>query len=1047
MQHTEQYLAVLKGKLKTGLARESTYRSAFETLIKSVVPFLTQILNEPARSEHGAPDFVLLKKDLTMGYAEAKDIDVDLGKVEKGEQMGRYYGYSNLILTNYIEFRFFRNGERWCEPIKIADYSGGVIAPRPRSFDEIENTLRDFLSTKPEAVRSGKLLAEIMGGKARRIRDNVQHYLSAKTERDRELEKVYEIIHQLLVHDITPEAFADMYAQTLVYGLFVARYNDESPETFSRKEARDLIPPSNPFLRHFFDHIIGPDFDTRLGYIVDELCEVFAFADVHRLMSQYFKTTDLWGKTHEGPDPVIHFYEDFLREYNPDLRKKIGAYYTPLPVVRFIIRAVDYLLEKEFCLADGLADTAKTALNVHRVQILDPAVGTGTFLNETIHAIHTRFRSQQGRWPSYVHHDLLPRLHGFELFMAPYTIAHLKLSMTLKETGFFYFNKTKEGDTRLGIYLTNSLEKSAAPEHSLYAFGLAQSIAEEGKEAAKIKNEKPIMVIIGNPPYSGESSNASYTDNDVYKIEPAGGKLQERNSKWLNDDYVKFIRLAEHFIEKNGSGIVAMITAHGYLDNPTFRGMRWHLMQTFDEIYVLDLHGNANKKETAPDGSADENVFAIKQGVAIFIGVKQESRQEKRIATIRRADVLGTQTRKFEFLNTHNIENASWSILQPEGPNYVWVKRDEKIGAEYKKGFSVAELFPVSSVGVVTSRDDFVIDVDKGALARRIQDFLASDSPQSALLRFGLRDTLKWKATNALKHSFDETNIVPINYRPFDNRFVYYHDDFIERTRRGVMTHFLQQDNIGLSLHKREELKVGWAHIFAVKAITEHGFTSGKTTNYQFPLYLYDEQDGLYQIGDTGNISTSRIPNLDENIARNIASAIGAVYYPVAEYPTKKGDVRLAPEDIFDYIYAVLHSPSYREKYKEFLKIDFPRVPFPKNKEQFQVFVSLGRELRGLHLLEFPKVKQFITTYPKNGSNVVEKIIYKNGNVFINAEQYFGNVPEIAWNFWIGGYQPAQKWLKDRKGRTLTNTDIEHYQKVIVVLVETERIMREIDVI
>ena len=1036
------------------LAREpipasSTLSSAVKELPQTAASALRTsyshdtIVSSLVRNDYWLP---FLKGHLTLGYAEAKDIDEDLDKVEKGEQMGRYYGYSNLILTNYIEFRFFRNGEKWCEPIKIADYSGGVITPRPQSLEEIENTLRDFLSTKPEAVKSGKLLAEIMGGKARRIRDNVRHYLAAKTEKNKELEKVYETIHTLLVHDITPEAFADMYAQTLVYGLFVARHNDESPETFSREEARDLIPPSNPFLRHFFDHIVGPNFDTRLAYIVNELCDVFALADVHMLMSQYFKTSDLWGKTHEGPDPVIHFYEDFLREYDPALRKEIGAYYTPLPVVRFIIRAVDYLLEEEFCLAGGLSDTAKTTLNVHKVQILDPAVGTGTFLNETILAIHTRFRNQQGRWPSYVHHDLLPRLHGFELFMAPYTIAHLKLSITLKETGFFYFNKTKEGDTRLGIYLTNSLEESATHEHSLYAFGLAQSIAEEGKEAAKIKNEKPIMVVIGNPPYSGESSNPSYTDNDVYKIEPTGGQLQERNSKWLNDDYVKFIRLAEHFIEKNGSGIVAMITAHGYLDNPTFRGMRWHLMHTFDEIYVLDLHGNANKKEKDPDGSDDKNVFDIKQGVAIFFGIKRKSARKNPLATIHRADCFGLRQKKFEFLDTHSFETVKWVQITPSAPNYEWVVRDEKTQTAYQKGFSVAELFPVSSVGVVTSRDDFVIDMDKDVLAKRIQDFLASDSAQSALSRFGLHDTLKWKATKALRHSFDETNIVPISYRPFDKRFVYYHDDFIERSRGKIMRHLLSNN---LSLVVLRQVKAGdtFQHCFVSNGIVESTLVSNKTSeiDYILPLYLYAGSGGLYQVGETGNISTPRIPNLDLNIARDIANAIGAVYYPVTEYPVKKGDTRLTPEDIFDYIYAVLHSPNYRERYKEFLKIDFPRVPYPKDAKQFETLVQLGRELRELHLLESPKASKLITTYPKEGSNNVEKITYKSGNVFINSTQYFGSVPEAAWNFWIGGYQPAQKWLKDRKGRTLNNADIERYQKVIVALVETEWIMREID--
>ena len=539
----ENYIQSISSKFSHEETSEMGYRADFEILIKGIFESINvrRIDHDAKAKEGNKPDFVVLTHDVPILYIETKDIGISLDKIEKSEQMARYYGYANLVLTDYVEFRFYRNGLRYQDPIKIANYDikNRVIATIPENYEHVAKTLVDFTQSHKEPIRSGKHLSKIMGGKARRIRDNVKQFLSIHSEKNAETRRIYDIIKKLLVHDLTEESFADMYAQTLVYGLFIARYHDETPDEFSRQEARDLVPASNPLLRHFFDHIVGPDFDKRLEYIVNELCSVFSHANVPELMRQYF-SDDLWGKTHEGPDPVIHFYEDFLKEYDAELRKKLGAFYTPLPVVRFIVRSVDFLLEKDFGLSSGLANTSKSANGIHRVQILDPAVGTGTFISAVIRAIYIRLREsgQEGRWTTYVHHDLLPRVHGFEIMMAPYTIAHLKLSMAFKETGFKYFNR------RLGIYLTNSLEESTVLEDLFTGFGFAESIAEESKEASVIKNKTPIMVVIGNPPYSGESSNASYNGNDVYKTEPRGGKLQERNSKWLSDDYVKFIRFA-----------------------------------------------------------------------------------------------------------------------------------------------------------------------------------------------------------------------------------------------------------------------------------------------------------------------------------------------------------------------------------------------------------------------------------------------------------------------------------------------------------------------
>ncbi|MBN1301970.1 MAG: N-6 DNA methylase, partial [Melioribacteraceae bacterium] len=611
----DTYLYNISRKFVHVETSEMGYRTDFEILLKEIFQSInvSRFDHDPKAKQGNKPDFVVHKFDIPILYIETKDIGTSLDKIEKSEQMARYFGYTNLVLTDYVEFRFYRNGQRYEEPIKIADYDikSRNITPLPDLFEYAVKTLIDFSQSQKEPIKSGLHLAKIMGGRAQRIRDNLLHFLWHDPDKNSEILKIYNTLKKLLVHDLQDDTFADMYAQTLVYGLFVARYHDTTPENFSRREARELVPASNPFLRHFFDHITGVDFEKRFKYIIDELCEIFSHADVSALMKQYFRE-DLWGKTHEGPDPVIHFYEDFLREYDPDLRKRLGAYYTPQPVVKFIVRAVDYLLKKEFGLSSGLADTTKLDNGTHKVQILDPAVGTGTFLSAVIFTIHEYLKSQgqEGRWPAYVHHDLLPRIHGFEIMMAPYTIAHLKLSMRLRATGFKYFNPNK----RLGIYLTNSLEEADDIGELFMGFGFAESIAEESKEASVIKNDKPIMVVIGNPPYSVSSSNKGKWITEL--IKDYKKDLNEKNIQPLSDDYIKFIRYAEHYIEKNGTGIVAMITNNTFLDGIIHRQMRKHLLETFDEIYILDLHGNAKKKETSPDGSKDENVFDIQQGVA-----------------------------------------------------------------------------------------------------------------------------------------------------------------------------------------------------------------------------------------------------------------------------------------------------------------------------------------------------------------------------------------------------------------------------------------------
>lgn len=1038
------YIEKIAKEFQTGHATEHSYRPALKDLMASFDK--VKAVNEPKHSEHGAPDFVFLSdnnNDLILGYAEAKDITISLDRTEKSEQMKRYAGYANLYLTDYLEFRFFKNGEKY-ETISLGHIKDGKLYKTPENAERLIRELEAFLQQTPESIRSGKRLAQIMGGKARRIRDNVALYLADDTTTSQELVKMYQMMQKMLVHDLSEEKFADMYAQTLVYGLFVARYGDSTPESFTRSEARDLVPASNPFLRHFFDHIVGPNFDTRLGYIVDELCEIFSVSDVREIVHKHLRIAD---ESTDAKDPIIHFYEDFLQEYDPAERKKMGAYYTPTPVVKYIVRQVDRILREDFGIAKGLASTETITqtidtqpwrkkgerkdrttrdITLPRVQVLDPAVGTATFLNETIKFVHKEFAGQEGMWPSYVNDNLLKRLHGFELMMAPYTIAHLKLGMTLRETGVDSLSE------RLGVYLTNTLEEGVPQQPDLFSFGLAEAVSEESRLAAEIKSEKPVMVVMGNPPYSVSSNNKSkYIENLVadYKKD-----LNERNIQPLSDDYIKFIRFAEEMIAKNGSGVVAMITNNSYIDGLIHRQMRKHLLQTFDKIYVLDLHGNSKKQEVAPDGSKDVNVFDIMQGVGIILGVKTGENKSE-LAEVYHAELYGARQTKFEDLNDDMPKFEKIDII---APGYYFLQKDTKTQAEYSKFVSVRELMPFGDAGVKTHRDKFAVAETENELIARLERFRSGD--EKVAEEFGLKDTRDFNmdtARQALGKVDDLSTIISsISYRPFDNRVFANFDAVADWPRRRTMSQLLDYNNLGLSIC-RQQSTFDFQHTIMTDRAIDMCFVSLQTkeTGYVFPLYLYHP---------------------DDTRTTNFAPAeLSALTHQLTGEPS--------PEDVLDYIYAVLHSPSYRAKYREFLKIDFPRVPAPTQAE-FDRLVPLGRQLRQLHLMKSPVVDDFITTYPVAGDNVVEKPRFVpdttssvdatsggsdstssvSGRVYINDTQYFGSVPQLAWDFYIGGYQPAQKWLKDRRGRTLTMQDIAHYQRIIRILCETDKIMADI---
>ena len=985
------YIKEINQLYQTGLTTEHSFRPALQRLLQDCTT--CTVINEQSHIDCGAPDLTLLCKQLPIAYIEAKDLeDGDLdGRKKNREQFDRYKAsLDTIIFTDYLDFHLYEHGE-WQQSVRLAEIQGNKI--RLSDAERFASLMEHIRNARPQRITSASKLAQLMAGKARLLRDIIEQALiqdsaiSDQDEQTTELQGYMQAFQQVLIHDITPKTFADIYAQTIAYGMFAARLHDDSPDDFSRAEAANLIPKTNPFLRKIFQQIAGYDLDERIAWIVDDLVSAFAATDMEKIMQGF-------GKSTQQTDPMLHFYEDFLFQYDPAAKKQCGVYYTPQPVVEFVVRAVDDILRTEFNLPMGLADTSKVEIEqeieqdlkhrkekklVHRVQVLDPATGTGTFLAETVRQIKRDLGAQIGAWASYVPEHLLPRLHGFELMMAPYTIAHLKLDLEIGITA----------QDRLRIFLTNSLE--------------------EANKASKIKQSAPVMIVMGNPPYSISSNNKGEWITrllDDYKK-----NLNERNIQPLSDDYIKFVRLAQYYVERNGEGVLAYICNNSFIDGLIHRQMRSELMRVFDKIYILDLHGNTRKKETALDGSKDENVFDIMQGVSINIFVKK-SGKSKAPAEVRHFDLYGLREYKYDYLRTHNLASVEWKNLNPQIPNLYFAQRNTEPELEYMKGFELTSIMPLYSSGITTSND-------------------------SKLSANNLQELVNLLQENNIEN-YGNTYIYSVAYKPFDNKLYYLHPKYALRPRPSLIKNFGNgKPNLSFSLRRTAENTSGWQHILANNNPCDGNLMSARS--YSIPLYLYPEP---------GSIDSSRHPNLDERIWAQINAAIGK---------------DTAPEDIFDYIYGVLHSPAYRARFKEFLKVDFPRIPYPKDQTEFEHFRSFGNRLRELHLMH--SVPESPVTFPESGSMSVEKVEFTSsaapgvsaaetapiahelnaGRVYINATQYFANVPRTAWEFYIGGYQPAQKWLKDRKGRTLSFDDISHYGKIISVLTETARLMTEID--
>jgi len=1036
-----QYLNQIQINLNTGIAKEHTHRPALVQLLETLFPAINAI-NEPKRIECGSPDLVILDTqadNMPLGYIEAKDIGVSLESALKTEQLERYLdSLHNLILTDYLEFRWFVEGKSQMT-VRLAEVDkAGILNPLPARFADFQRLLDIFIHAQVITIRHPEELAARMAKIARLMRSLI--FNAYQQEKTGALHNQFESFRKVLMDSLTVETFADMYAQTVCYGLFAAKCSAFN-QPFSRIHAGHYVPKTNPFLRNLFSQIVGIELDERLVWAVEHLVVVLNHADIAEILKDF-------GKQTRQEDAVVHFYETFLKHYDPTMREMRGVYYTPEPVVSYIVRSVDILLKQRFKLRDGLADNSRLKSGLHQVQILDPAVGTGTFLYAVFNHIFAKFMKNKGLWSTYVSEHLLPRVQGFELLMAPYTVAHIKLGLQLQEMGYQF-----DSDERLRIFLTNTLEE-AFEKGSTPTLPFMEWLLNEGREASEVKRDSPVMVIIGNPPYSGHSANVGgWIINLLKGFDERGAKiadyfqvdgkpLKERNSKWLNDDYVKFIRFAQWRIEQTGYGILGFITNQGYLDNPTFRGMRQALMQDFDEIYVLDLHGNSKKKEKSPDGSLDQNVFDIQQGVAISLFVKHQSKQQQ-ATKVFHAQLWGKRESKYAWLEKQDVKTTHWEELKPTSPFYLFIPQDVTLREEYEQYWKVTDMMPLHGVGMTTARDEFVIDHDKDALLTRIMAFRnAALSDDELHDKFNIRKKKGWdirKAWQMLQNIEEkefEKYLTEVLYRPFEKRYIYYHDAVVWRTVKKIMQHMLAGENLGLITRRQMLPSQPCTYFYTSNNLISDGVIRSDNRGGEslFPLYIYPTTDLL------NSSSTKRKPNFAPNFIKDIATGLKLQFI---DDGTGDLSTTFGPEDIFHYLYAVFHSPIYRERYAGFLKIDFPRLPLTRDKTLFQQLAKLGSRLVTIHLMEADIESE--SCYPIEGDNLVEKITYKNEKVYINKTQYFDHVTEAVWQCHIGGYQVCQKWLKDRKGRQLSYDDCTHYLYILAALEQTLDLMAKID--
>jgi len=1026
------YIKAIANQTMKGDSTENSYYGFVKELFTEVGKLQgrkVDVTVNPKSTEAGNPDFRVWDGEyFIIGYIEAK-LPGDLDNHRHQEQFDRYTStFPNVILSDFYQFRLYQDGQQVDSAVIARQFTARMKQiPNLENQADFERLIERFFEYKLPKSFTAEQLAIQLAKRTRYLRDIIYHQLQDELPLEKgDLYKYYKAFQKFLIPSLEPNTFSDLYAQTITYGLFAARTRTPETEKFTRRKAFDYIPHTVGVLRDLFRYISLEEPSDQMKIIIDDISAVLNASDINNILDQYYKQ----GK---GEDPIIHFYETFLNEYDPATRESRGVYYTPEPVVKYIVRSVHELLKSEFGLADGLATDGVT--------LLDPAAGTLTFPAEAIKLAVQEYVSKYGEGgkEGFIRNHILPNFYAFELMMAPYAIGHMKVAYLLEALGF-----KMSGDDSFKLYLTNTLEMEDIQQIEVPGI---EALSVESHNAGLVKKE-PILVILGNPPYSGTSSNISpWTDKllktdlngaqSYYKVDDA--PLKERNSKMLQDDYVKFLRFAQWKIQKAGKGIVAMITNHAWLDNPTFRGMRQSLMRTFDQIYVLDLHGNSMKKETAPDGGKDENVFDIRVGVAISLFVKTGKKKDGFL--LNHSDLYGIRQEKYSWLETSDCSLVDWDKLDPKSEFYLFSPIDEKYLESYKNFPKITQLFPVNSTGIKTHRDALVIDQDKLALLRRIENLKNPLSEENTLrLAYNIKDVGDWNLREARNELGKLSNIGDYievcHYRPFDDRFIFYDQSLITRPRSEIMAH-MKQENLGLVSVRQIKTGESWQHAFVGNHLIECCLVSSQTSEigYVFPLYLYPEQDSapaFLPLDDLPQPIQQKTANIDQRVLQKLEQ----IY-----------DKTISPEEFLYYVYAVLYSPTYRETYAPFLKIDYPRIPFTSNVEVFEGMAKLGERLKDLHLLQSKELEDSVVRFQGQGDDTIKYRSYdpEQKRLYINENYYFENLEPEVWEYQIGGYQVLDKYIKDRKGQALA--DPRHIIRISTALSKTIELQLEIDVL
>ena len=998
-------------KLKSPISNEHTYRTPLENALNSLKVKLypksaitiqqeTSInISDDSDLKKVFPDFTVVNEDERLiGFIECKDIDFDLHKAIEGkgnfkiykEQLLKYLDiHNNLIYTNYIDFihLVLEENQGQTKTIKIKNevcLNKGADAERL-----FENIFEDFLGATIKEIDRKDYFLKLLARRTKILRDFINgELINNNSYLKNDIKGLFE---NTIFNDLSDKDFADTFSQIISFSLLFYRLSERKNVD---KDSFRNMPEYIPIFREFLSKIDIENFNSHILYSIDSIINAVNAYNKNMFYSQFSTST-------EKEDPFIYAYEYFLKEFDIKTRNARGVFYTPIEAVRYIIKSIDEILKDRLNIADGIYG--------EEVHILDFAAGTGTFM---LGAIEKAFENAKqngiaGVWENIVSDFILKRLYGFEFLIVPYVLAHFRIHEYLKDLNYDY----KKND-RLQLYLTNTLDNSAGGQVKMFP-----QMQAESDNAYRIKNEEPILVIMGNPPYNNKSEEINRKEWIENLLKDYKENLNEKKIN-LDDDYIKFIRFAHWKMENAEKGIIGIIVNNSFISGVTHREMRRKLMQTFDKIYILDLHGNVNKGERCPDGSLDFNIFNIKEvGVCIALFVKTGLKNNKNKG-IYFNEVFGTQDYKKNYLIDKSIADEKWVELEDD-KKWHWftkVKSNEKYLNEF---IGLNKIFDNINSGVKTDRDSLFIDKDKNELTKRMKILFSKNLNEDFINKYNVKNSSGYKLVEKIKNeNFEENNIIKMHYRPFDFQFIYYKVGITSRPSYMITKHFINRENIGL-IFTRNITDNDYRHTFITDKMIDVHINSGQ--DYIAPLYLYEENSA-----DEFKLDSSCKPNWTDSFKEFLKNYISD-----------------NPKEILNYIYAILYSPTYRENYKEDLKYDYPRIPFTKDKKIFDRLQKLGGELIDLHLLK--KVPQNNAGYPNKGEH---KISYSKYNeeekrLYINEKQYFENVKKEVYNYSIGGYKPIEKYIKARD--ILTLKDISHLIKVIAVIERTIYLQEEID--